>query len=175
MYLISLYFDDKTSRTIYRLMRCAAEKSGNTDMTDQHVPPHITLTAFDSREREEVLVQRLDVVLKDLQKVNLTWVSVAAFFPQVLYLMPVLNRNLHEFSVEISQVLENSGDTRIRECYKPFGWLPHTTVARRLSAEQMQNAFAALQTSFVPFEGTVARVGLSVGSPKREIKTWDLM
>ena len=175
MYLLSLYFDEKTNRKIRGLMSCVAEKSGNTDMTEKHVPPHITLTAFDSREREEVLVERLDFAFGKLQKINLTWVSVAAFFPQVLYLMPVLNQNLHEFSVEISQVLESCDDTKIRECYKPFGWLPHTTVARRLSEEQMQAAFAALQASFAPFEGTVVRVGLSAGSPKREIKIWNLV
>lgn len=175
MYLISLYFDEKTNRNIYSLMKCAAEKSGNTDMLDHSVPAHITLTAFESRETEEVLIKQLDFVLGEFSKVNLTWVSVAAFFPKILYLVPVLNRKLHELSVKISQVLESCEDTRIQECYRPFCWLPHTTVARRLSAEQMRNAFAALQASFVPFDGTVVRVGLSVGSSKREIKTWDLL
>lgn len=175
MYLISLYFDEKTNKNICRLMQCVAEKSGNADMTDKCVPPHITLSVFESCEKEDVLIKRLDDVLGGMTQTDLIWVSVAAFFPQVLYLMPVLNEGMHEISVKVSQTLEECVGANIQECYKPFGWLPHTTVARRLSADQMRAAFAALQTSFVPFEGTVVRIGLSAGSPKREIKTWDLL
>ena len=175
MYLISLYFDEKTDQRIRSLMDCAAEGSGNTDMTDKHVPPHITLSVFESREKEEVLLRRLDVVFAGLTQANLTWVSVAAFFPRVLYLVPVLSEALHEFSEKVSQALGSCKDTKIQECYKPFCWIPHTTVARRLTPQQMQGAFAALQTSFVPFDGTVVRAGLSTGSPKQQIRTWDLL
>lgn len=175
MYLISLYFDDKTNKKIQNLINSAAERSGNTDMADKHVPPHITLSVFESREKEEVLVKNLDTVFGELQATNLTWVSVAAFFPQVLYLVPVLSESLHTFSIMASKGLESCSDIKIQECYRPFGWIPHTTVARRLSTEQMRSAFAALQTAFVPFEGTVVRIGLSTASPKREIKTWDLV
>ncbi len=175
MYLISLYFDEKTNRKICSLMDCVAEKSGNTDMIGKHVPPHITLTAFESREREDVLVDCLDVALHGLKAADIYWVSVAAFFPQVIYLVPVLNESLHTFSDTVARALESCDDTKIQECYKPFGWLPHTTVGRRLSPDQMQQAFEALQTAFVPFEGRVVRIGFSTGSPKREITYWDLV
>ena len=175
MYLISLYFDEKTNRKIRSLMECVAEKSGNTDMIGKHVPPHITLTVFESREREDILVRRLDAALRGLKTADIYWVSVAAFFPQVLFLVPVLNESLHTFSNTAAQALGSCGGTKIQECYKPFDWLPHTTVGRRLSPVQMQRAFEALQTSFVPFEGSVVRIGLSTGSPKREITYWDLV
>ncbi len=175
MYLISLYFDEKTNRKIRGLMNSVAEKSGNTDMIEKNIPPHITLTVFESRESEDVLVRSLDAVFGELPAADLTWVSVAAFFPHVLYLVPVQNECLYQFSVSVSQALESCSGTKIQACYKPFCWLPHTTVARRLSAEQMRDAFAALQTAFVPFDGMVVRVGLSTGSPKREIKTWNLV
>ena len=175
MYLISLYFDEKTNKIIESLMNSAAEKCGNTDMTQKHVPPHITLSVFESREKEDALVRCLDCVFGQTQAVKVKWVSVAAFFPQVLYLVPVLSESLHEFSVKTFKALENCRDTRIQECYRPFGWIPHTTVARRLSPDQMRNAFEALQTTFVPFEGMVVRIGLSTASQKREIKRWDLL
>ncbi len=175
MYLVSLYFDEKTNQKIRSLIECVAAGSENTDMTDKKVPPHITLTAFESRAGEEALAETLDRALSGLEQGNLMWVSVAAFFPHVLFLVPVLNKYLHGLSERVCHALAACNDTQIQHCYKPFHWLPHTTVARRLSEEQMREAFAALQKSFVPFEGTVVRIGLSTGSPKREIKTWDLL
>ena len=59
MYLLSLYFDEKTNQKICNLMKCVAERSGNTDMTDKAVPPHITLAVFESRESVEVLGRAL--------------------------------------------------------------------------------------------------------------------
>lgn len=174
MYLVSLYFDEKTNKKIASLMKQTADQSGNTEMIDKEVPPHITLTAFESRERETVLEEVLGRVCSGVVQGGLMWVSVAAFFPHVIYLMPVQNRYLQELSCNICLELETHGGAKIQEYYRPFEWLPHTTVARRLSGEEMRDAFAALQTSFAPFEGKVVRIGLSTGSPKREIRFWDL-
>lgn len=174
MYLVSLYFDEETNKKIQGFMKCAAENSGNTNMMDNNVPPHITLTAFESREREAVLIEKFDETLRGLSQGDIKWVSVAAFFPQVLYLVPVLNDWLHGLLEGVCCALVTCSDTQIQDCYRPFNWIPHTTVARRLSGEQMQKAFVALQESFVPFEGSVVRIGLSTGLPKRELKAWNL-
>lgn len=174
MYLVSLYFDEKTNQKISSLMECAATRSGNTDMIDKHVPPHITLAAFESRESEEMLIGALDRALSGLEQGDLMWVSVAAFFPHVLFLAPVPGEYLQGLSQRVCNELTTCGDTQMQDCYRPHNWLPHTTVARRLSEEQMLGAFAALQKAFSPFKGTVVRIGLSTGSPKRELETWDL-
>lgn len=43
MYLITAYFDDKTNAMLQHHIDTIAEATGNTYMTDNHVPPHITL------------------------------------------------------------------------------------------------------------------------------------
>ena len=58
--------------------------------------------------------------------------------------------------------------------YMPFQWLPHTTIAKKLSKEQMQTAFEVLQNSFGVFEGKVVRIGLAKPNPHRDIATWVL-
>ena len=58
--------------------------------------------------------------------------------------------------------------------YKPFQWLPHTTIAKKLSKEQMQIAFEILQNSFGMFEGEVVKIGLAKPNPHRDIATWEL-
>ena len=43
MYLVSVYFDEKTDRKIRGYIEKIAEKTGNGFMVDNHVPPHITV------------------------------------------------------------------------------------------------------------------------------------
>ena len=50
MYLISAYFNEHTTKQLTRLMNTIAQKSGNTYMTDNNVPPHMTISSFETRE-----------------------------------------------------------------------------------------------------------------------------
>ena len=43
MYLVSVYFDDKSNKIISDYINKIAQKTGNTFMTDNHVPPHLTI------------------------------------------------------------------------------------------------------------------------------------
>ncbi|MBQ8527412.1 MAG: 2'-5' RNA ligase family protein [Lachnospiraceae bacterium] len=155
-------------------MQKAADASGNTDMTDRAIPPHITLSVFESRENVKKIIMALDKVFDKVNAGQIQWVSVAAFFPHVLYLLPVLNEYLNRMLVKAAGAIELCKETRIQECYRPFCWQPHTTVARRLTKEKMRRAFEGLQNCFRPFSGTVVRIGLSEGNLKKELKSWEL-
>ena len=52
MYLVSVYFDDETNKRIQRYINAVAEKTRNTFMTDGNVPPHITVSAFETRDEK---------------------------------------------------------------------------------------------------------------------------
>nr|MBQ8252020.1 2'-5' RNA ligase family protein [Lachnospiraceae bacterium] len=123
----------------------------------------------------EEMVQLLGEVIAKQPKGQLQWVSAGAFFPQVLYLAPVLNEYLQQLTEQVYAVLSGQPDTKIQACYRPFSWFPHTTVAKKLSAEQMQAAYAVLQKEFSPFEGQVVRIGLSETTPKREMISWNTL
>lgn len=88
MYLLSIYFDEKTNKTIQTLIDKVAGKTGNDFMIEGKVPPHITVSAFETKQEEKVL-ERLRAVAKDLSQNNLCWVSVGTFLPNVIYLAPV--------------------------------------------------------------------------------------
>ena len=173
MYLISVYFDNHTNVKINQLIKKVAEKTGNAFMVDGNVPPHITISAFETKNEKEV-VERLQKCVKTFEPKDIQWVSVGAFMPHVLYITPVLNEYLHTMMVEIYDVLSEMEDTIVRKCYQPFAWLPHTTIAKTLDREQMQEAFKTMQEMFVPFEGTVVRIGLSKTNPYREVKMYEL-
>ena len=173
MYLVSIYFDEKTNEQIKRLIQKTARACGNTFMPDGNVPPHITISAFETKKEQEV-IERLKTVVEQLSQEKLQWVSVGAFLPHVLYITPVLNEYLHRMAEDVFETLNELEDTIIRKCYQPFGWLPHTTIGKTLTKEQLQTAFAVLQEQFAPFEGTVMQIGLAKTNPYTELALFEL-
>ena len=173
MYLLSIYFDEKTNKIIQRYINQVAEKTGNRFMTEGSVPPHITISAFETQD-EKSAIEELDSLVKELRKGNLTWASVGQFFPYVIYIAPVLNEYLQGLSKQMYDNLSALDGIFISPYYQPFQWLPHTTIAKKLSKEEMKIAFEVLQNSFGMFEGEVVKIGLARPNPHRDIATWEL-
>lgn len=173
MYLISIYFDENTNQKINQYIQQIAKATGNTYILDNQVPPHITISSFFT-ENDEIVVSMLKQQAEKIKRDSLQWVSVGIFFPSVIYLMPVLNEYLHMISDEIYRNLKKVEDIKISKCYRPFQWIPHTTVGKNLSKEEMQNAFAVIQNQFGKFQGTVTQIGLAKTNPYHEIALFEL-
>ena len=173
MYLISIYFDEKTNRKIQQYINKVAEQTGNTFMLDGSVPPHITISAFETTD-EQAAIDAMNRVVSRLQRGFLEWVSVGQFSPYVIFLSPVLSEYLHEMSVQISSELQKADEVKISPYYQPFHWLPHTTIGKKLSKEEMKVAFDVLQNCFSPLSGEVVRIGLAKPNPHRDIASWEL-
>ena len=171
MYLISIYFDAQTHQRIEQYIHQIAKHSKNTFMLDGHIPPHITISAFDTPVVEQV-IEQLEGQMSKWQKGELQWASVGTFFPYVLYLAPVLNEYLHSLSCQIFDCLSTIDQISIRPYYRPFQWIPHTTIGKKLSKEEMRIAFEIMQNQFGLFSGEVTRIGLSKTNPYTEI--WDM-
>lgn len=173
MYLVSIYFDEKANRRIQQYINQVAEKSGNRYMLDGNVPPHITISAFESRD-EELVIANLQNLFSSLQRGKIQWATVGAFFPYVIYAAPVLNEYLHDLSQRVYDSLSQIEGVSISPFYRPFQWMPHTTIGKKLSKGEMQEAFQVLQNSFGMFEGEVVRIGLAKTNPYRDIVNWQI-
>jgi len=173
MYLISIYFDENTERILNSHIQHVAKATGNTFMLDNHVPPHITVAAVETKQ-EEVLISRVEEVTKKLTCGEIKFVSVGSFASKVIYVQPVLNEYLHNVSELLSKETGQMKETILSPYYQPFSWLPHCTIAKQLSKEQMQQAFAALSNEFVPMDAMVTRIGIAKTNPHRDIKVWEL-
>lgn len=173
MYLVSIYFDEKTNKKIQQYINKVADATGNQFMIDGQVPPHITISSFETRDEQAVLSAIEHAAMK-LKQGKLTWVSVGQFFPYVIYLSPVLNEYLHALSMTVYDNLMQVDDIQISPYYRPFQWVPHSTIGKKLTREEMQSAFEVLQNSFGMFEGNVVKIGVAKPNPHRDIKTWDL-
>ena len=172
MYLISLYFDKKTNQRIQQYMNQLAKKTGNTAMIDGQVPPHITISAFETKQEDEV-IERFKRTALELQSGTIQWVSVGTFLPSVFYIAPVLNEYLDTLSKQIYNGIVDMEAITIRPCYRPLQWMPHTTIAKQLSKEEMLIGFQVMQNQFGVFSGKAVKIGLAKTNPYRDLMVVD--
>lgn len=173
MYLISAYFDEQTSKTIERYSKQIAEKTGNTFMIDNHVPPHLTISSIEARNGQ-MLVEPVKELTKYLKKGDIQFVSVGMLFPYVMYVTPVLNEYLFDMSKQIYDVVSKIPMVSISKYYQPMQWLPHVTLGKTLTKEQMQIAFTIMQDRFAVFDGKIIKIGLAKTNPHEDIFIVDL-
>lgn len=174
MYLISVYFDEKTNRILQRYINQIAAKTGNTFMTDNHVPPHMTISAIEARS-----VQILKPVFSGLQgkirQGKIQFVSVGQLLPYVMYVTPVLNEYLLDVSKQVYEAVKDISETTVSRYYQPLSWLPHVTVGKKLDKEQMIKALGVLQDGFTPFDATVTEIGLAKVNPHEDVERFELV
>lgn len=173
MYLISIYFDENTEKRLQGLIKSVANATGNTFMLDNNVPPHITVAVVETKH-EDLLLARVEEVVKQFKIGDIKFVSVGTFSSQVIFVQPVLNEYLHLLTERFTQEGTQIEETILRANYQPFHWLPHCTIGKQLSREQMKKAFEVLQNQFVPMDGKVVRIGIAKTNPHRDIKVWEM-
>ena len=171
MYLVSIYFDNESSTKIQRFINKAAAESGNSFMIDNKVPPHITISAFQTNKESEV-VELLNRRIKKIKEGQITWASIGVFKSSVVFLAPVLNEYLHNLCTCINEEISLIEDISISRFYMPFQWMPHTTIAKKLNNEELIPAFQSLEKNFTIFSGSITRIALSKTNPKKDIIEW---
>lgn len=173
MYLISVYFDDDTNRILKRHIEKIALVTGNTFMTDNHVPPHLTISAIEAK-KPEVLLPAFSDLKGRIGAGDIAVASVGQLMPYVMFGAPVLNRYLQELSQTVYEKMKDIPETKISRYYRPFSWMPHITLGKTLDKEQMQRAFAAMQESFIPIHGRVTEIGLARVNPHEDLMKWEM-
>ena len=173
MYLISLYFDDGTNRILQRHIKRVAEKSGNTFMTDNNVPPHMTVAALEARSAAE-LIPAFTSLEGMVTGGEVNFVTVGQLFPYVIYASPVLNEYLQEMSEKVHSCFKDLEGVSESRYYLPGSWLPHVTIGKTLERQQMRLAFESLQENFAPFSGMVTAIGLASVNPHTDVSRIEL-
>ena len=103
MYLISAYFDNDSNKKLNKLIKGIADKTGNTFMTDNDVPAHMTISSIEARS-EDVLFEQFGKLQDQVKSETVQIVSVGQLFPYVIFAGPVLNKYLQELSKEQMQI-----------------------------------------------------------------------
>ena len=74
MYLVSIYFDETSSKEINKYISKCALSSQNTFMIDHNVPAHMTLLAFQS-DHEEKVIELLKQYVKDIKSEEIHFIE----------------------------------------------------------------------------------------------------
>lgn len=172
MFLISIYFDDETEKRLSALITRVAKATGNNFVLDNHIPPHITVAAVETKNEDE-LIERIEKLADGLSGGQIQFVSVGNFSTKVVFVQPVLNEYLHQLSATITRELEQMDETILSPYYRPYSWLPHCTVGKQLSKEQAKKALAELLEHFATINGSVTKIGVAKTNPHRDIRVWE--
>lgn len=173
-YAIVLYFDKVSEEKIQTMIEEAARCSGNNYMINTKIPPHITISSITSND-EQMLLEKMEILVKGLRCGEVYWASMGVFNPYVLFLSPVLNEFLQKSCEFVNNELLSVAKAGDNGNYVPFSWVPHTAIACKLEHNELIKAFELLQNSFKPFGGMVNKVALAKCNPYKEIRTYNLL
>lgn len=107
MYLISVYFDHKTNHTLQNYINRIAAKTGNTFMTDNQVPPHMTISAIEAKSAD-ILKPGFNSLRGKIKQGMVSFVSVGELLPHVT-MGKQLDKGQMVKALEVMQ-----------ECFVPF-------------------------------------------------------
>lgn len=172
MYLISLYFDHKTDDIINKHINDISKITHNMFMIDHQVPAHLTLLAFDCKKEDEV-IHTLQQYFKDITQFPIDFMS-AGYFPSVLYLSPILNYNLQHHLINIYNILKNIDTISFSNKYLPYQYMPHTTLAKTLTKEQLIKGNEYLIHHFTPIKGSIHKIALSKTNPYTDLLIYNI-
>ncbi|SCY40947.1 hypothetical protein SAMN05660668_02521 [Pseudobutyrivibrio sp. AR14] len=167
MYLVSAYFDNETNKILQGYINKIAAATGNDFMVKNNVPPHLTLSAIEARG-VDVLLPAFDSLAGEIKQGEISIITVGQLMPQVIYVAPYLNDYLSTLEQRVFDYLAGIPETTVSNYYKPFSWLPHITLAKTLSREQMLDAVKVMQ-DFKSIKAKIVKIGLAKVNPHEDV------
>ena len=140
-YAVSLHFSQKTNHIISSTVNSIAEITGNQFITENKIPPHITIGAFHACRKEEGKLLELVEEFSKIQKTGtVQFTQTGNFKNKVLFLKPEKNNFLTKINADIHTLLLPEFEKGENGYYLPEIWYPHTTLATRLNQSQFEKA-----------------------------------
>jgi 2'-5' RNA ligase len=103
-----------------------------------------------------------------------TFHSIGAFEPYVLFVSPVKDECLTQLNALLYESLLNSYEPAENANYLPDRWMPHCSLAVRLDAEQFAKAKAIESEIDLPFTARVTKIALAKCNPYNVMATWNI-
>lgn len=165
-YAIVLYFDDRTNARIQNMIDKIAEATGNSYMTDNRIPPHITVGDLFAEEKPDI--SNLAEIIKGGE---IRFDGLGCFEPYVFYIEPEISDYLKSCNTALDEYISDT-EHEENKLYSPSNWQPHITLATKLDPEQLKRAFSLIELT--PFTGRAEKLALAKCDPYREIECYSL-
>ncbi len=171
---VVLYFDKDSENRLLNIMKNIINQGVNSYMTDVGIRPHITLAAwFNEKDREYTNeIEEFTLQVKGI-KVLFSSIGVFPSAKSVVYLSPVKDDNLMGIHQKFYKHMEGKIDKYI-DYYTPNHWVPHCTLATKLSNSEVLTTISSLLDKNFPLEAVISQVGLIKCNPVEEILSCDI-
>ncbi|MGE7924176.1 2'-5' RNA ligase family protein [Viridibacillus arvi] len=141
MYGLIAIFDEQTEQIIKDIWKELKEKSISFyayEVEDRI--PHITLASYNDLNLS-YLTKQLDVYYEGKQAIDITFNTIGSFLNSgALFLSPTVTAGLIELHTNHHKNFNQFNDDP-NSMYLPNRWIPHCTIANRLSPENLSKAF----------------------------------
>ena len=74
----------------------------------------------------------------------------------------------------VNEAVKDIPATTVSKYYKPMSWIPHITLGKTLTKEQMLGAVGILQDGFVPMTAEITEIGLARVNPHEDMVRFTL-
>ncbi|WP_088012263.1 2'-5' RNA ligase family protein [Gottfriedia acidiceleris] len=141
MYGVIALFDEKTEQIIKDIWTELSEKSISF-YADEVVDriPHITLASYHNLDKKSFFDQ-FDNFYENKPKINITLNSIGSFLNTgTLFFSPIVSRDLVDFHEDYHIYFKQFNDNP-NSMYLPGKWVPHCTLANRLSPDKLVEAY----------------------------------
>ena len=172
MYLITAYFDDDLTNSLEQLKHVVEKASGNYWMTEHKVPMHLTVASFDV-EDESVAKEVFQSVAARVKQEEVLLASIGLFEHSV-FASAVLTEGVQRMADVCFEELSRLDEVVISKKYRPFRWMPHVTIGKHMTEEEMVCAVRGLVKEFHMMKGQIVRVGLAGSKPYKELAMIEL-
>ena len=159
MYGIIALFDDQLNKRILKLWQELKDESISSYAFEvSNRKPHITIASYSKLDIKS-LVDRLDSYLADKKSIEITFPSIGSFTGSgTLFYTPVITEDLFHFHNDFHTYFKDFNDAQ--SLYNPGQWIPHCTIANRLSNEKLLEAFLYCTTQAQNIKGYIKEIAV---------------
>ena len=173
MYLISLYFDEKSTMLLQKYQSEIEKKTQQYFLSRKKIPVHMTLSTVRKID-EKLLIHHINETISQFKTGVINLVFIGSFSKNTIFISPVYDEYLHDLSKKMNHLISLISYQKNDNRYQPFHWQPHVTLARKLDEKQLLTAFQIINQLFEPFQAKVTRIALSSSQPYHDIHVWNL-
>ncbi|KAA0547209.1 2'-5' RNA ligase family protein [Bacillus sp. BGMRC 2118] len=160
MYAIIALFDQATEQNIQQVWKELKEESISSYAYEViNRRPHITLASYEKLNENE-FIDLMDQYYKDKRATNITISSIGSFLNSgTLYYSPTVTNELMELHLGHHTYFQPFNDNP-DSLYLPGKWIPHCTIANRLTTEKLVEAYVYCLKRSVSIHGSIKEIAL---------------
>ncbi|NMH70001.1 2'-5' RNA ligase family protein (plasmid) [Cytobacillus spongiae] len=141
MYWVIALFDEKTEKVIEEIWKeLTAKDISYYEEEINDARPHITLGSYKELDKE-TYIQALETYYENKKKIDITFNTVGSFLNYgTLFFSPTMTKELLDFHSSHHDFFRDFNESAV-PLYLPGNWIPHCTLANKLSPDKLSKGF----------------------------------